>query len=150
MPTPPRAPIRVLIVDGDPRVGRALGRLLQDAGDVTVVGTASEAGAVLALAGRLQPAVAVVDVRTARLDGLAVTRSLRAALPELQVVAVSVYGLWRDEALAAGACQFLLKDASRAALRTAIRLAAHGQCQVPAPAPGGAESVPPVPAVQRA
>src|SRR5689334_12749308 len=93
-----RAPIRVLIADGDPRVGRALGRLLQDAPDVEVVATATEAGAVLELAAQLQPAVVVVDARLAQLDGLAVTRRLRLAVPATQVVVVSVYATFRDPA----------------------------------------------------
>lgn len=122
-------PIRVLIADGDPLVGRALGRLLQDTIEVEVVATASDAAAALVLAGQYQPAVAVIDARTAQLGGLAVMRHLRRLAPAPHIVVVSVYATFRDQALAAGACRFLLKDCSRVELVTAIRLAAQGHCQ---------------------
>ena len=125
----PCTPIRVLIADGDPRVGRALGRLLRDADEVEVVATATAAGTVLEIAAQLQPAVVVIDARMAQLDGLAVTRRLRQMVPATQVVVVSVYATFREPALAAGACQFLLKDCSRAEFVAAISLAAAGQCQ---------------------
>jgi DNA-binding NarL/FixJ family response regulator len=93
------------------------------------VGTTSDDGAVVALAGQLHPAVVVVDARMAQLDGLTVTRSLYRQPAAPPVVVLSVYGTLRDQALAAGACRFLLKDCSRAELVAAIRLAAQGQCQ---------------------
>jgi DNA-binding NarL/FixJ family response regulator len=125
----PQVPIRVLIADGDPLVGRALLHLLQDIGDMKVVALAADGWAALEIAGRLQPAVMVIDARTARLDGLALTRRLRERRPAPRVVVVSVYATFRDQALAAGACQFLLKDCSRDALSAAIRRAAWGHCE---------------------
>jgi DNA-binding NarL/FixJ family response regulator len=129
MRSPQPAPIRVLIADGDPRVGRALGRLLHDAVEVEVVATATDGPAILEYGRRLQPAVAIVDAGTARFDGLALTRSLCQQTPAARVVVLSVYATLRDPAFAAGACRFLLKDCSRAELVAAIRGAARGQCQ---------------------
>jgi DNA-binding NarL/FixJ family response regulator len=126
-----RAPIRVLIADGDPRVGRALERLLRDAAEVEVVAIATDGETTPELAIRLQPAVAIIDAWTSRLDGLEVTRSLRQAVPATQVVVVGIYAAFREPALAAGACRFLLKDCGRDELITAIRLAAQEQCQAP-------------------
>jgi len=132
-------PIRVLIVDGDPRVGRALGRLLQGTRDVEVIATATAAAAGLAWARHLRPTVAVVDAQSVGIDGLAMTRCLRQAVPAPQVVVVSVYATFRAAALAAGACRFLRKDCSRAELVTAVRWAAHGHCQTTGiDGPGGA------------
>jgi DNA-binding NarL/FixJ family response regulator len=144
-----RSPIRILIADSDPRVGRALARLLHDVGDLEVVATASTRESVLALVGRLRPTVAVVDAWTAGLDGLALTRSLAAQAPAPRVVVVSVYAMLGAPARAAGACRFLLKDGSREELAAAIRLAAEGRCEVddarPLPAtalPGDADGAP--------
>jgi len=122
-------PIRVLIVDGDPLICRALVRLLKDAADVEVVATATDALVTLELAEQFQPAVALLDAGTARLDGMTLTRSLRQQAPAIQVVVLSVYATMRDLSLAAGACRFLLKDSGRDELVGAIRLAAEGQCQ---------------------
>ena len=68
-------PIRVLIVDGDPLICRALVRLLKDAPDVEVVATATDALVTLELAEQFRPAVALLDAGTARLDGMALTRA---------------------------------------------------------------------------
>jgi DNA-binding NarL/FixJ family response regulator len=121
--------IRVLIVDGDPLICRALVRLLKDAPDVEVVATANDALVTLALAEQFRPAVVLLDAGTARLDGRALTRSLRQQAPAIQVVMLSVYATMREPSLAAGACRFLLKDSGRDELVGAIRLAARGQCQ---------------------
>jgi DNA-binding NarL/FixJ family response regulator len=129
MSATPQAAIRVLIADGDPLVGRALLRLLQNADDVEVVAIATDGWGTLEIVGQLQPAVVVVDARTARLDGLTLTRRLREQVPAPRVVIVSVYETLRDQALAAGACQFLLKDCGRTELVAAIRQAADGHCQ---------------------
>lgn len=142
MDSAPRSPIRILIADSDPRVGRALARLLQAVGDLDVVATASTSESALALAGRLRPTVAVVDAWTAGLDGLALTRSLAAQAPAPRVVMVSVYAMLGGPALAAGACRFLLKDGSREELAAAIRLAAQGRCEPDdaRPAPAGEQN----------
>jgi DNA-binding NarL/FixJ family response regulator len=122
-------PTRVLIVDGDPLICRALVRLLKDAPDVVVVATATDALVTLALAEQFRPAVALLDAGTARLDGMMLTRSLRQQAPAIQIVMLSVYATMRDPSLAAGACRFLLKDCGRDELLAAIRLAAEGRCQ---------------------
>jgi len=116
-------------VDGDPLICRALVRLLQDAPDVEVVATATDASVTLELAEQFQPAVALLDAGTARLDGMTLTRSLRQQAPATRVVMLSVYATMRDPSLAVGACRFLLKDCGRDELVGAIRLAARGRCQ---------------------
>ena len=82
----------------------------------------------------------MVDARTAWLDGLAVTRSLGHQVPATRVVVVSVHATFREAPLAAGACQFLLKDSSRAEFVAAIRLAVQGRD----PHPGDGSSRPSV------
>jgi DNA-binding NarL/FixJ family response regulator len=121
--------IRVLIVDGDPQIGRALVRLLQPAEDIQVIGTATDEKTAIELAVRLGPAVALVDVGDARMDGMEITRTLCQQAPATRVVMLSVYARFGGQALAAGACRFLLKDCGRDELVAAICLAARGQCQ---------------------
>jgi DNA-binding NarL/FixJ family response regulator len=123
------APIRVLVADGDPLICRALVRLLHDSVDVEVIATSAKGEEVLEIAGRLLPAVALVDAHTARMDGMKVTQSLCQQVPATRVIILSVYEALRDEALSAGACRFLLKDGGRDGLVAAIRLAASGQCE---------------------
>jgi DNA-binding NarL/FixJ family response regulator len=122
-------PVRVLIIDGDPLICRALVRSLKDAPDVEIVATATDAAVTLELAEQFRPAVALLDAGTARLDGMTLTRSLRQQVPTVRVVVLSIYAMMRDPSLAAGACRFLLKDSGRDELLAAIRLAARGPCQ---------------------
>ena len=70
------APVRVLIADGDPLVCRALARLLRNSASVEVIATSADRDEVLELAEVFNRAVALVDARTARLDGMDVTQIL--------------------------------------------------------------------------
>ena len=94
-----------------------------------MVATATDASVTLELAEQFQPAVALLDAGTARLDGMTLTRSLRRQAPATRVVMLSVYATMRAPSLAAGACRFVLKDSGRDELLAAIRLAASGCCQ---------------------
>ena len=126
----PGNPIRVLIVDGNPLVCRALVRLLEDAAGMEVVATATDGAAALQVAGQLHPDVVLVDVQTIEdVDGLELVRSLRQQAAPARVVALGVYEGFRDQALAAGACRFLLKDCSRDELAQVLHLAVRGQCK---------------------
>ncbi len=119
------APIRVLIADGDPLVCRALARLLSTSTSVEVIATSADRDEALELAGRLHPAVALVDAHTARLDGMELTKSLCRQTPATRVIVLGLYDALRDDALSAGASHFLLKDGGRDTLVAAIRLVAR-------------------------
>jgi DNA-binding NarL/FixJ family response regulator len=121
--------VSLIIADGDPLICRALARLLRNVSGLEVVATSSDRAEVLELAARLNPAVVLVDAHTVHLDGMDLTRSLCERFPATRVVVLGVYERLREEALLAGACCFLLKDAGRDALLEAIRLAAIGECE---------------------
>jgi two-component system response regulator DesR len=123
------AAVRVLIADGDLLVSRALERLLGNSADVEVIATSADRDEVLEMALKYRPAVALVDAHTARLDGMAVTRILSQCCPETPIIILGIYETMRDEALASGACRFLLKDCPGDILVEAIRLAARGKCE---------------------
>jgi DNA-binding NarL/FixJ family response regulator len=125
----PGAPVRVLVADGDPLLRRALVRLLQDTPAVEIVAVAADGAATLALALQLQPAVTILDARLVQPDGMVLIRHLRLLTQAPRIVVLSVYATVREQALAAGACQFLLKDCGREPLVAAILRAAQGHCQ---------------------
>jgi DNA-binding NarL/FixJ family response regulator len=136
MSTTNNDPIRVLIADGDPLVSRALVNLLHNSTQVDVIATAADGGEALALAREFAPAIALVDSWTNgghRLDGIKLIRRLCRQSPATRIVALGVFAMMRDQALAAGACRFLLKDCSRDTLVAAILLAASGHCEVNGP-----------------
>ncbi|GAA4262883.1 response regulator transcription factor [Dactylosporangium darangshiense] len=126
--------IRVLIADDQAMVRGGLRLILEDAGDITVVGEAADGVAAIEAARRLRPDVCLVDIRMPRLDGLEVTRALAGpgVAEPLRVIVVTTFDL--DEyvygALRGGAAGFILKDAGPALLVEAVRAAHAGDALV--------------------
>jgi DNA-binding NarL/FixJ family response regulator len=117
-------PVRVLIVDDDPRVRTALRRFLSASREVEVVGDAGGSDPALRLARELAPAVALVDVHLPEpADGLGLLRALTGL--GVPAVAISIHGSARGSALAAGADQFLDKDSAPDLMVSALRRAAR-------------------------
>jgi DNA-binding NarL/FixJ family response regulator len=106
---PREAPkLRVLIIDDDPRVRRALRGLIECASDLTVVGEAGSTRGASRLDLELGPDVVVLDLLLPQAsDGMQVLRELRGR--ERPVVAISRMGELGPQALGAGAHAFLEK-----------------------------------------
>ena len=104
-----RAPgLRVLVVDDDARVRRALRSLIECAPDLTVVGEAGSTRSARRLDLELAPDVVVLDLLLPRAsDGLDVLGELRRR--NRPVVAISGMGELEPKAMRAGAHGFLDK-----------------------------------------
>jgi DNA-binding NarL/FixJ family response regulator len=100
--------VRVLIVDDDARVRRALRSLIESSSDLTVVGEAASARSAKRLDLELLPDVVVLDLLLPQApEGMQVLRELRGrARP---VVAISDMGELGPQAMVAGAHAFLEK-----------------------------------------
>ena len=100
--------LRVLIVDDDARVRRALRSLLECAADLTVVGEAGSTRSAKRLDLGLLPDVVVLDLLLPQApDGMQVLRELRGR--DRPVVAISRMGELGPQAMVAGAHAFLEK-----------------------------------------
>jgi DNA-binding NarL/FixJ family response regulator len=102
-------PIRVLIVDDQPRARKSVKALLstwQRVGEIHEAGNGREA---MQLVRELLPDVVLMDVRMPEVDGLKATVQIKALWPQVKVVVLSMYLEYRDEALAAGANAFVGK-----------------------------------------
>jgi DNA-binding NarL/FixJ family response regulator len=120
--------LRVLVAD-DQELVRAGFRLILEAAGFDVVGEAPDGAVAVELAARHRPDVVLMDIRMPVLDGIAATRQLTASGPDApKVVILTTFDLddYVYEALRAGASGFLLKEAPRADLIAAIRVAAAG------------------------
>jgi DNA-binding NarL/FixJ family response regulator len=120
-------PLRVLVAD-DQELVRAGFRLILEAAGFDVVGEAPDGAVAVELAARHRPEVVLMDIRMPVLDGIAATRQLTAGPDAPKVVILTTFDLddYVYEALRAGASGFLLKEAPRADLIAAIRIAAAG------------------------
>jgi DNA-binding NarL/FixJ family response regulator len=120
--------LRVLVAD-DQELVRAGFRLILEAAGFAVVGEAPDGATAVALAAAERPDVVLMDIRMPVLDGLAATRQLMASgagAPKVVILTTFDLDDYVYEALRAGASGFLLKDAPRADLIAAVRVAAAG------------------------
>jgi DNA-binding NarL/FixJ family response regulator len=99
--TGPAAGPRVLIVDDDAGVRRALRELLEEDG-VAVVGEAADGGQAVAAVTDLAPDLVLMDLRMPGVDGIEATRRIRSVAPTVQVIVCTAYD---DAVLEAGAGQ---------------------------------------------
>jgi len=122
------APLRVVVAD-DQELVRAGFCVILEAAGFTVAGEAADGAAAVALAASERPDVVLMDIRMPVMDGLEATRLITAAGPGTpKVVILTTFDLddYVYEALRSGASGFLLKDAPRADLVAAVRVAAAG------------------------
>jgi DNA-binding NarL/FixJ family response regulator len=124
------APLRVLVAD-DQELVRAGFRLILEASGFVVVAEAADGAAAVELAALHRPDVVLMDIRMPVLDGIAATRQLTApgageGRPKVVILTTFDLDDYVYEALRAGASGFLLKDAPRADLIAAVRVAAAG------------------------
>jgi DNA-binding NarL/FixJ family response regulator len=121
--------ISVLIVDDQDLVREGLRMLLEAEPDLRVVGEAGTGGQALAQARRLDPDVILMDVRMPGMNGIEATTRLVQGGCRARILILTTFNL--DEyvyhALKAGASGFLLKDASREQLTSAVRAAPAGE-----------------------
>jgi RNA polymerase sigma factor (sigma-70 family) len=121
--------IRVLLADDHNLIRAGLRLVVAQEPDFLVAGEAENGRQAVALAQQLKPDVVVMDIKMPDLNGIEACRQIRDALPETQVVMLSMHS---DEAyvlraLKAGARAYLLKDSAEADLGRAIRAAADGK-----------------------
>ena len=102
--------MKILLVDDHPLFLDGLRNLLSARG-LQVIGAARDGFEALEKARALQPDVILMDIRMPRCDGLCATRLIKAEMPEVQVVMLTMSAEEEDlfEAIRSGASGYLLK-----------------------------------------
>ena len=113
--------IRVLLVDDHAMLRQGLKSLLQNYGNVEVVGEAADGEEAVTLASRLDPSVVVMDINMPKMNGIEATTRIHGRSPHLPIIGLSVNGIEHGNAiLRAGAKAFVSKEAAVDRLYVAI------------------------------
>ena len=123
------APIRVFLLDDHELVRRGLKDLLEESGDIEVVGEAGLVHDAMVRIGALRPDVAILDGRLPDGSGIDVCRDVRSRQPETACLTLTSFD--DDQALFAaimgGAAGYVLKQIKGNDLVDAVRRVAGGQ-----------------------
>ena len=120
--------LRVLIVDDHDLFRTGLRNLLEEQ-SVRVVGEAATGGEAVRIVRELTPDVVVMDLNMPGMGGVDATRHISSIAPLTRVVMLTISDEDTDvmDAILAGACGYLLKDASIEQLISGIEAASRGE-----------------------
>lgn len=120
--------IRVLLVDDQELIRVGFRMVLEAEDDIVVVGEAGDGRAAIMQSAALAPDLVLMDIRMPELDGIAATETIVREHPRTKVLVLTTFDL--DEyafgAIRAGASGFLLKDAQRHEMISAVRAVHRG------------------------
>lgn len=120
--------IRVLIADDHKIFRDGVKSILEKEKDIHVVDEAATGSEVLEKIGRSEVDVIVLDIDMGKPDGISVTEIISREYPEVKILILSMIGLhdFVIRALEMGATGYILKNAGKDEMLTAIRSVAKG------------------------
>jgi two-component system, NarL family, response regulator LiaR len=120
--------LRILIVEDDPMMQLGLEQSLMAHPQLEIIGQAEDGYLGVQAALKLKPDLVVMDIGLPRLDGIAATQQIKAALPETHVVMLTSHQTDTEiiAALSSGADAYCIKGASVERLLSAIAAAVEG------------------------
>jgi two-component system, NarL family, response regulator DegU len=121
--------ISVALADDHVLFRQALRHLLESEPDIRVVGEAGDGRAIQSLVEQHQPDVILMDINMPGIDGVTATRDLKAALPDLRIIILTMFS--EDghviRSVRAGADAYLLKNSESSKVIDAIRSVIKGE-----------------------
>jgi NarL family two-component system response regulator LiaR len=124
-----RNTMKVVICDDQDIVRDGLELLLKLEPDIEIVGIASDGAEAITMAEQKKPDLVLMDLKMPVMNGVDATREIKAKFPGVKVLVLTTYGTddWVFDALKAGASGYLLKDAPREGVLSAIRGTIEGK-----------------------
>jgi len=126
--------IKVLIADDQGILADGIKSVLKASEEIEVVGIASDGFEALQKTKELLPDVVLMDIRMPNMNGVVATKEIKRTLPDVKVLILTTFddSDYILNAINNGACGYLLKDTSSAALIDAIKNAYAGDTILPA------------------
>ena len=123
---------RVLLVDDHPLTREGLANIINRQADLEVFGQANDAVDALAALSAGAPDLVVTDLTMPKRSGLEFLKDVRAMLPKVPVLVLSMHDemYYAERALRAGARGYLMKDAGVEKVLEVMRLILSGQAYV--------------------
>lgn len=114
---------RVFIVDDHPLLRKGLTQLIHQEADLIVCGEAGDSKEAMELVERSNPEVAIIDLILKGADGLELIKNIRALLPKLPILVLSMHEetLYAERVLRAGAKGYLMKAEAPEKVLVALR-----------------------------
>ncbi|MFQ5434288.1 MAG: response regulator [Anaerolineae bacterium] len=124
--------IQVMIVDDHPVFRQGLRDVLETNPSMKVVGEAADGEVAIEIAMEKNPEVILMDINLPTINGLQVTRKIRAQLPDIRVIMITGYDDAEQvfHAIRAGASAYCPKDITPEALINIIRAVRDGNYYV--------------------
>lgn len=123
---------RIFIVDDHPIVRKGLAQLINQENDLVVCGEADNAESALEFLNKARPDLAIVDISLRGIDGIELTKRMKARFDNIPVLVVSMHdeSLFAERALRVGARGYIMKQEAIERMLEAIRKVLRGELYV--------------------
>lgn len=121
-------PYQIVLADDHVLLRRGLKRLIEEMGDLDVVGEASDGLELLDLLKKITPHMVILDISMPNLGGIEAARVIKMTYPQIKILFLSMHKIheYLDHAMAAGAEGYLVKEDADTELFSAIETIRQG------------------------
>jgi DNA-binding NarL/FixJ family response regulator len=121
---------RIVLADDHILFQQGLRRIIDGVADLKVVGEAGDGVELLSLLQAMLPDLVVLDISMPNLRGIEAIREIRKRHPGVKLLVLTMYKEYLQQAMAAGADGYLVKEDADRELFTAIEKIRHGRTHI--------------------